>query len=177
MKVSIVVGNPKPRSRTRAVAEAIVDRLGLSGATDRTTIDLADYQAEVFDWSAARSVPALLEGVASSDLVVVASPTYKATFTGLLKAFLDRYPAGGLAGVVAVPVMTGGDTTHALAPQVGLTPLLLELGAIVLGRGYYFVIDQMDRLDDYADATARSIRTDLARVVAVARGIDEGSGE
>ena len=33
-------------------------------------------------------------GCGAADLVVVASPTYKATYTGLLKVFLDRFPAG-----------------------------------------------------------------------------------
>ena len=43
----------------------------------------------------------------SADLVVVASPTYKATYTGLLKLFLDRFAGGtGLRGV-AVPLMLG----------------------------------------------------------------------
>ena len=41
-------------------------------------------------------------------MIVAASPTYKATYTGMLKAFFDRYGSNGLAGLVAVPLMTGG---------------------------------------------------------------------
>ena len=51
--------------------------------------------------------------VAAADIAVFASPTYKAAYTGLLKAFLDRYGSNGLAGTIAVPVMTGGWAGHA----------------------------------------------------------------
>ncbi len=65
------------------------------------------------------------------------SPTYKATYTGMLKAFFDRYGSNGLAGSVAVPLMTGGAPIHALAVEVHLRPLLVELGAAVPARGLY----------------------------------------
>jgi FMN reductase len=75
--------------------------------------------------------------VAASRLLVVASPTYKATYTGLLKAFLDRFPHQGLAGVTAVPLMLGASHAHSLAPEHGLRPVLVELGASVPTRGLY----------------------------------------
>jgi FMN reductase len=62
-------------------------------------------------------------------VAVVASPTYKATYTGLLKSFLDGVPTGALQSTIAVPVMVAGDRGHALAVDVHLRPLLLELGA------------------------------------------------
>ena len=55
----------------------------------------------------------------------------------MLKAFLDRYGSNGLAGVVAVPVMTGGWPGHLLAVEVHLRPVLVELGATVPARGLY----------------------------------------
>lgn len=45
--------------------------------------------------------------------VVVAAPTYRAAYTGLLKAFLDRYPSNGLS-VTAFAVMTGASATHSM---------------------------------------------------------------
>ena len=126
MKIAVVVGNPKAGSRTLTVALAVGQRLQ-GGSPDPLVVDLADHASEL---SAADS-PAieLLHSVASSDEVVVASPTYKATYTGLLKAFLDRYPNDGLARTVCIPVMTGAAPIHALAPEVHLRPLLVEPGA------------------------------------------------
>ncbi len=70
--------------------------------------------------------------------MVVASPTFKATYTGVLKLFLDQFATGdGLAGVVAVPLMLGAGPAHALAPEVFLKPVLVELGATVPAPALY----------------------------------------
>jgi FMN reductase len=81
--------------------------------------------------------------------VVVASPTYKATYTGLLKAFLDRFPHQGLGGVTAVPLMLGGSPAHTLAIEHGLRPLLVELGASVPTGGLYVLDSEHDRPEPY----------------------------
>jgi FMN reductase len=154
MNLSIVVGNPKPRSRTLAVAEAVAERLAAAtGATLGLTADLCEYGGDLFTWPH-EELAALNDAVAQSDFVVFASPTYKASYTGLLKAFLDRYPNNGLAGVTAVPVMTGASEGHSMAIDTALRPVLVELGASVPTRGLYFVMSQMDDLgavvDDWA---------------------------
>ncbi|MGP3535762.1 NADPH-dependent FMN reductase [Microbacterium sp. RD1] len=167
VNVSVVVGNPKPASRTLKVATALVEHLLDPGSFDLTLIDLADHEADIFAWPSEK-MAALNASVAESDLAVFASPTYKATYTGLLKAFLDRYPANGLAGVVAIPLLTGADQTHSMGPTHSLAPLLAELGAIVPGRGLYFVASQMDRLDELVSAAAAEYRGNLSRLARVA---------
>jgi FMN reductase len=166
VKATVVVGNPKPQSRTLKVATTLIEHLLDPGSYDLTVIDLAEHEAEIFSWPSEK-MAGLNTLVAESDLVVFASPTYKATYTGLLKAFLDRYPANGLSGVVAIPVLTGADQTHSMGPTHTLSPLLAELGAIVPGRGFYFISSQMDRLDELVDAAATEYRTNLARLAAL----------
>jgi FMN reductase len=162
VKISVVVGNPKPQSRTLRVAESVADvvaQLVPDAEPERLVIDLADYAGRLFEWPEA-TLAELNDAVAGSDLLVVASPTYKATYTGLLKAFLDRYPSNGLAGVVAVPVMTGAADNHAMAVEVNLRPLMVELGATVPSRGLYLVMTRMAELDQItADWGAASAAT------------------
>ena len=146
MEVTVLVGNPKPRSRTREVAEAVAQRLvERTGGRLGETIDLADFSESLFRWPDA-ALTDLGERLAATDVAVVASPTYKAAYTGLLKAFLDRYGNNGLAGVTAIPVMTGAGLHHALAVETSLRPLLVELGATVPTRGLYFEVSQMDQM-------------------------------
>jgi FMN reductase len=136
MTVTVVVGNPKPRSRTYQAAQLVAEQL--TGSPPDLVVDLVDLGAALLDWSD----PAVTETVATvqaSDLVVVASPTYKATYTGLLKLFLDRFGAGSLAGVIAIPLMLGGDWRHSLAPEVFLKPVLAELGASTPTRGLFLL--------------------------------------
>jgi FMN reductase len=138
VKIAVVTGNPKPASRTHAVAQAVADALAaeVGGQAGRLVIDLAEHAKAMFDWSDP-DLTRLTAEVAQSDIAIFASPTYKASYTGLLKAFLDRYPGNGLAGVTAVPVMTGGWPGHLLAVEVHLRPVLVELGATVPARGLY----------------------------------------
>jgi FMN reductase len=65
----------------------------------------------------------------------------------MLKAFLDRYGSNGLAGVLAVPVMTGGWAGHTLAVEVHLRPVLVELGATVPARGLYVTEPELTDVD------------------------------
>ncbi len=160
VKITILVGNPKPNSRTLHVAETLVRKLLCGQVYELNVIDLADYSDRIFQWPC-NVLNALLDLAADSSLLVVASPTYKATYTGLLKAFLDRYPANALTGVVALPVMTGADLTHSMAPTVNLTPLLIELGASVPCRGFYFVTGKMDKLDESIDERIAEYRNVL----------------
>lgn len=170
LRISIVVGNPKPKSRTLKVAETLAQKLFGAGQQDVEVIDLADYREEVLAWPSEK-MDALNARVASSDVVIFASPTYKATYSGLLKVFLDRYPANGLSGVTAIPLLTGADLTHAMGPTVNLAPLLVELGAVVPGRGFYFVISQMDRLDEIVQAAADQYATAFQRLGRIAAAL------
>jgi FMN reductase len=134
MTVAIVVGNPKPRSRTFEVAALVVE--GLTGQRPDLAIDLVDLGAALLDWQSAE-VAETIASVQAADLVVFASPTYQATYTGLLKLFLDRISGGALAGVTAVPVMLGGDWRHSLAADVLLKPVLVQLGATCPTSGLF----------------------------------------
>ena len=104
MSIAVVVGNPKAGSRTLRVALAVADAFqGTVGAsTDPLVVELAALGPELFDLDSP-AVDAALDAVAHSDLLVVASPTYKATYTGLLKSFFDRYSNDALAGTVSDP--------------------------------------------------------------------------
>ncbi|MCW2935455.1 MAG: NADPH-dependent reductase [Actinomycetia bacterium] len=146
--IAVVTGNPKPASRTHGVALAVADVVAaaLSDPADRVVIDLTDHAARLFDWSDPE-LTRLTSEVAAADIAIFASPTYKASYTGLLKAFLDRYGSNGLAGVTAVPVMTGGWPGHLLAVEVHLRPVLVELGASVPSRGLYVTEPELADLD------------------------------
>lgn len=169
MQVSVVIGNPNPGGRTTRVAEAaarsVVDTLGAGGRADLETIELAHSADRLFAWENSE-LAALCERVASSALIIPACPVYKASYTGLLKAFFDRYGSNGLAGVVALPVMLGAAPQHALAVETHFRPLLVELGASVPSRGLYVLESQLEDLDavlvDFMSGAGPLLRRALA---------------
>ena len=134
--VAVVAGNPKPASRTLDAATRVATALG--GESPEVVIDVVALGAGLLGFGDP-GVAAAVEQVRSSPAVVVASPTYKASFTGVLKAFLDQFPGGGLSGVVAFPLMLGGAWGHSLAPEVFLKPVLVELGATCPVNGLYLL--------------------------------------
>src|SRR5882757_5067175 len=142
MDIAVVVGNPKPRSRTLDAATRIAERL--AGAPPTVTVDLVELGAGLLAWGDAGTTAAV-EAVCAADAIVFASPTYKATYTGLLKLFLDQIPTGALAGTLGFALMLGAGPRHALAPELLLKPVLVELGATCPTRGLYL----LDR--SYAD--------------------------
>lgn len=144
LRTAVVVGNPKPSSRTLSAAHFVAT--ALADAEPGLVVDLATLGPALLDWQDP-TVASLIDAVGSAHLVVVASPTYKGTYTGLLKLFLDRFPADGLRGLV-VPLMLGAGPGHALAPELSLRPVLTELGATTV-RGHYQLDSAYDDPDSY----------------------------
>jgi FMN reductase len=139
LDVVAVTGNPRPGSRTAALTRHVAMEIaahvaGLDHAR-LVEIDLATPPDAGDDRIAA------LRG---ATIAVIASPTYKATYTGLLKSLLDGVPHDGLAGVIAVPLMVAGDRVHALAVELHLRPVLVELGAVLPTRGLFFEESQLE---------------------------------
>jgi FMN reductase len=136
VKVAVVVGNPKPASRTLEAAMLLAGRI--DGDADPVVIDVVELGSGLFGWGD-DAAKAAIASVQESDLAVFASPTYKASYTGVLKIFLDLMPTNALAGVVGIPLMLGAGPGHALAPELCLKPVLVELGATCPTKGLYIL--------------------------------------
>ena len=150
LRAAVVIGNPKAGGRTttvgKAAAAAVLAHAGISDG-ELSVIELADIGSDLFGWGDP-AVAAVKAAVLSSDVLVVASPVYKASFTGLLKAFLDQFGHDELAAMATVPVMIGGGAAHTLAVEQQLRPVLIEIGASCPTRGLFVQDDQLDTLDD-----------------------------
>ncbi|WBQ07166.1 NADPH-dependent FMN reductase [Kribbella sp. CA-293567] len=137
--VVTVVGNPKPGSRTAAaaasVAELLASELGTPYRIDEL-VDLVTFAPAIFqgDDAAEKDREALesaIELVSSASVIILATPVYKGSYTGLLKSFLDVLPHQALAGSVVVPVTVSAAASHKLLADLHLRPVLAELGASV----------------------------------------------
>jgi FMN reductase len=175
MKIKVIVGNPSPGGRTTelgiAVAEGIRSLVGIPAEIE--TIELSQHTDGLFAWGA-ENLKALTKSVAEPGFLVFATPTYKASYTGLLKAFLDRYDAGALKGTVAIPVFTGGSPDHSLAPNHTLRPLLVELGASTPTASLYLVTSQFERKDEIV---ANFIAAERYALLGAAHGLELAASE
>jgi FMN reductase len=156
-----IVGNPRPASRTHTLARTLAAELArVLGSQPVVEVDLAKLGPSVLDPEDDRANAAIAD-VLAAELLVIASPTYKATYSGLLKAFLDRLGTGALAGAAAVPILLGGAPNHQLAIDVHFTPLLYELGARVPARGLFVLEADLAQFGEtaarWAEAHARTL--------------------
>lgn len=188
---TLLVGNPKPNSRTLAVASRVTELL--SGALGRfgvvvepvKLVDLSRCAAGLLepDTQAGQLGP-VLDAIASADLLVVASPTFKATYAGLLKVFLDLLEPRAFGGTIAVAVMTAASRSHRHAVETYLRPLLLELGARMPVPGLCVLESEFADVDRTAAAwcdesgpilAAVAERFDLERAIGQDTGIEISS--
>jgi FMN reductase len=149
-RIVVVSGNPRSGSRTRTLASAVGNAIGeRAGGAEPSIVDVGDLGTGLLvpgDPGAAAAVAALID----ADILVVATPTYKGSYTGVLKVLLDQLPARALAGKRAVPVVTAGVASQAAAAEDLLRRLLVELGADVVEPGLSVV--ESDLVDSAAIA-------------------------
>jgi FMN reductase len=163
-EIVIVVGNPQRASRTTRAATMVGERLASLVGGETTVIEVADLGPALLS----RGDPAVTsakETVLGARGLVVASPTYKASFTGLVKLFLDQFDAGALGGIPTVPMMTGGSAAHSLAVEHHLRPVLVEIGASCPTTGVYLFGEQQDDPDPVLTAWFNGQRAVLSRAL------------
>jgi FMN reductase len=146
--IVILTGSPTRPSRTLGLVSLVEQRLSREAFRVRT-IHVRDLPAEAL-LHARTDDPAIkeaLEVVDQADGVVIASPVYKAAYTGVLKAFIDLFPQFGLRGKVVLPLLTGGTIAHVLALDYALRPVLQSLDPRLVVGGL-FVLDKAITLAD-----------------------------
>ncbi|AFJ54989.1 MAG: NAD(P)H-dependent FMN reductase [Pseudomonadales bacterium RIFCSPLOWO2_12_60_38] len=138
MLVVTLGGSPSQRSRSGVLLDKTRQWLQQQGV-EVVSYQVRDFPAE--DLLHARfdspKVIDLLQQVANADGLVIATPVYKASFSGALKTVLDLLPERALAHKVVLPMATGGSIAHMLAVDYALKPVLSALKAQELLHGIF----------------------------------------
>lgn len=139
-KAVIINGSPNPASRLTGVIQ-YVERQLIQRERYGGLISVASLPAEAlifgrYDSPHIVQANALIE---SAGAVIVASPVYKASYTGALKTYLDLLPQKGLAGKIVAPIFIGGSLAHLLAIDYAFKPVAMALGARHFASSVYAV--------------------------------------
>jgi FMN reductase len=146
MSLLLIAASPSHPSRSGALLAAAAERLQHLGLAP-TTLRLRDLPADAL-LHADLSHPQLkkaVDEVARAKVVVLATPIYKAAYSGLLKVFLDVLPQDGLKDKTVWTLATGGSPAHLLALDYGLLPVLSSLGARSFADSVYACDPQMPK--------------------------------
>ena len=142
--ILLISGSPSTPSRSGALLEYAVERLGAEGLSTEL-VSVRDYPAEdlilgKYDSPAFDTTKRL---VAEARGLIVATPVYKAAYTGSLKALLDILPPHALRNKTVLPIATGGSPAHMLVLDYSLKPVLGALGASDILQGVYVTDGQL----------------------------------
>lgn len=141
LRVVAVSGSLRSPSTTTALANAIVDELARNVELDPHLIELnsiaIDLAAALTRGESSAAVLAAQQALAEADLLVVVSPIYRGSYTGLFKEFFDLVHQDALVGKPVLLAAGGGNDQHSLAIDHALRPLFAFFRAHTLPLGVY----------------------------------------
>jgi FMN reductase len=123
MSLVVVHAGESASSRTRALAVAALEVGGGGRLVELSQLGADGLLGRVDDPEVADAVAA----AAGASVLVLASPVYRATVSGAMKAFLDRFPTGALAGTAVVLAATAAVAEHYLALDTSGRALVASL--------------------------------------------------
>lgn len=149
MSVLTIASSPSANSRSARLLARTRDALTANGVTSQH-LELRGLPAEAL-LRANTHDPAIaeaIEAVAQANAIIIATPVYKAAYSGLLKVFLDLLPQDALTGKLVLPIASGGSLAHALAIDYSLRPVLSSLNAHNVLPGVFAVDREIETLAD-----------------------------
>lgn len=114
-------------SKTFALVDHIADLASARYGLSKAVYDLADvghslgHAASQADLDANAS--SVLSAVVQADILIIGSPTYKGSYPGMFKHFIDLIDPEQLRGKPILITATGGGERHALMVEHQLRPL------------------------------------------------------
>ncbi len=140
-RVVAVSGSLHEPSKTTALVRAIADAIAERAAVETRIIELTDVGPSLAGALRREDLPAVVEEqlveIENADLLIVASPVYRASFTGLFKHLFDFVGQYELVGKPVLLAATGGGERHALIIEHQLRPLFAFFQALTLPLGVY----------------------------------------
>ncbi|MFJ3337502.1 CE1759 family FMN reductase [Streptomyces sp. NPDC086766] len=144
MKLVVVSAGLSVPSSTRLLADrlaAAARRRAPAGALDLRVVELRDLAVEIAHHLTSgfpgKALAGALDAVAAADGLIVVTPVFAASYSGLFKSFFDVLDKDALAGRPVLIAATGGTARHSLVLDHALRPLFAHLRAVVVPTGVY----------------------------------------
>ncbi|MGN6198694.1 FMN reductase [Humibacter sp.] len=167
LRVVAVSGSLHNPSKTDVLIDEVLRQLGEELPVEPHVIRITDVGpqfAGVLDRKALpRSVEDELRRVETADLLVVASPVYRASFTGLFKHFFDFVDQYALVDTPVLLAATGGSERHSLIVEHQLRPLFGFFQALTLPVGVYAHESDFDGYRIESPLLVERIKTSIRR--------------
>lgn len=141
LKVVVVNGSPNARSKTMGLADLVTGHLASLLSIKVHRVDVYALGTGFTEARAREEVSPDVEEelarVEAADVIVAATPVYRASYSGMFKHFFDLVDQYGIANTPVILVATGGSDRHALVIEHAMRPLFGFFQANTLPVGYY----------------------------------------
>lgn len=141
-RIVVVSAGLRVPSSTRTVADALAREVSaaIPGA-DVTVIELRDHAHAIVDalltGFPAGELEQVVAGVHAADGLIVVTPTFGASYSGLFKSFIDILDPDRLQGTPVILAATGGTERHSLMLDYALRPLMVTVGTRPVPTGIF----------------------------------------
>ncbi|MFG2573049.1 CE1759 family FMN reductase [Streptomyces sp. NPDC048481] len=141
MKLVVVSAGLSVPSSTRLLADRLTQAVRRREPVDVQVVELRDLAVEIAhhltNGFPAGKLAAALDAVAAADGLIVVTPVFSASYSGLFKSFFDVMDQEALAGKPVLIAATGGSARHSLVLEHALRPLFSYLRAVVVPTAVY----------------------------------------
>lgn len=141
MKLVVVSAGLSVPSSTRLLADRLAAAVGRTAEVDVWVVELRELAVDIAhhftNGFSGQALSAALDAVAGADGLVVVTPVFSASYSGLFKSFFDLVEPEALAGKPVLVAATGGTARHSLVLDHALRPLFSYLKAVVVPTGVY----------------------------------------
>ncbi|WP_420076784.1 FMN reductase [Streptomyces sp. JL3001] len=143
MKLVVVSAGLSVPSSTRLLGDRLAAAAVRTAAepVEVEMVELRDLAVEIAhnftNGFPGRQLAAAIDAVTSADGLIVVTPVFSASYSGLFKSFFDVIEKDALAGLPVLIAATGGTARHSLVLEHALRPLFAHLRAVVVPTGVY----------------------------------------
>ncbi|MEV3909202.1 FMN reductase [Streptomyces canus] len=175
MKLVVVSAGLSVPSSTRLLGDRLAAAVGSAAEVDVQVVELRDLAVEIAqnftNGFPGRALAAAQEAVAGADGLIVVTPVFSASYSGLFKSFFDVLEPEALEGKPVLIAATGGSARHSLVLEHALRPLFAYLKAVVVPTGVYAASEDWgaEGLDGRIERAAGELATLMAGL-SVGRG-------
>jgi FMN reductase len=146
-KVLIISGSPTEETRLNGVLHDVLNQFREIGIPPEV-INVRQLPSEALIQAKFNheEIIAANKKVEDSNIIVILTPVYKASYSGVLKTYLDLLPQNGLEGKIILPIAVGGTFGHLLMIDYSLKPVFTALGATHILKGAFILDNQNKKL-------------------------------
>lgn len=185
MKLVVVSAGLSVPSSTRLLADRLAAATvrGMSEETEVVVVELRDLAVEIAhnftSGFPGRALAAAQEAVTAADGLIVVTPVFSASYSGLFKSFFDVLDQDALSGKPVLIAATGGSARHSLVLEHALRPLFAYLRAVVVPTAVYAASEDWgaEGLAERIDRAAGELGMLMTGTTAVRRAVPAQSSE